>query len=86
MDEDGEDVPMKEEPRTHKKRRKSKNKGVEEEQKPPDDDDMWVEKPAPDIVKGLPSASMVVDVVEDQNPSEKAVGPPKGRKRAIDFM
>ncbi|TFK71426.1 hypothetical protein BDN72DRAFT_837646 [Pluteus cervinus] len=86
MDEDGEDVPMKEEPRTHKKRRKAKNKGVEEEQKPPDDDDMWVEKPAPDIVKDLPRVSMVVDGEEDQNRPEKAAGPPKGRKRAIDFM
>ncbi|KAG2357773.1 hypothetical protein BDR07DRAFT_1473341 [Suillus spraguei] len=46
-------------------------------------EDMWVEKPLPDIVKALP---MNVSPDEDGQVSGQESGPPRARKRAIDFM
>ncbi|KAJ7623714.1 hypothetical protein FB45DRAFT_926546 [Roridomyces roridus] len=60
--------PVKDRPK--KKRRK-------EEQVPEDDDSMWVEKPAPDVVKTL-------SVVPPTEPEPESTS--RGRKRAIDFM
>ncbi|RPD64508.1 DUF1604-domain-containing protein [Lentinus tigrinus ALCF2SS1-7] len=65
-----------------KKKRKEKHEEGEE------DDSMWVEKPAPEVVKSLPVApapteSSGNDLAEDGN---DAAGPQRGRKRAIDFM
>ncbi|KAJ7860476.1 hypothetical protein B0H14DRAFT_3863818 [Mycena olivaceomarginata] len=63
--------------RPKKKRRKDKE--------PDDKDDMWVEKPAPDVVKEftIPPTSSEPPMAEPP-PSEPQA--PKGRKRAIDFM
>jgi G patch domain-containing protein 1 len=63
--------------RPKKKRRKDKE--------PDDKDDMWVEKPAPDVVKEftIPPTSSEPPMAE-LPPSEPQA--PKGRKRAIDFM
>ncbi|KAG2141951.1 hypothetical protein DEU56DRAFT_795742 [Suillus clintonianus] len=46
-------------------------------------DDMWVEKPPPDIVKVLP-----IDLSHDEGGQVggQESGPPRARKRAIDFM
>ncbi|KAI0792217.1 hypothetical protein C8Q75DRAFT_792313 [Abortiporus biennis] len=70
-----------------KKRRKEKDKekgvgggGGEE------DDGMWVEAPPPAIVQSLPSTIPLEDVEMDESPVDKAAGPQRGRKRAIDFM
>ena len=65
-----------------RKKKKRKEKNVED-----DDDGMWVEKPPPEVVKTLPP----VPPVDVQPPSEetgtgRSAGPPRGRKRAIDFM
>lgn len=62
-----------------KKRPKEKKIAVDDE-----DDAMWVEKPVPDIAK-----TMVVDSTAEPMDTSDAVpevGPPRGRKRAIDFM
>ena len=66
-----------------KKKKKRKEKQEDE------DDSMWVEKPAPEVVKNLPlpvgddgGDGMHVDGEGDA----KEVGPQRGRKRAIDFM
>lgn len=78
LEEDGgEEAPSKDPPRK-KKRKKEKR---EEE----DNDEMWVEKPAPEIVK---------DIEMQPPPSEPPEGgtnptvasPARGRKRAVDFM
>ena len=45
----------------------------------PDDDSMWVEKPAPEVVKTLVGAT-------DRRRDEQDAGTQRGRKRAIDFM
>lgn len=46
-------------------------------------EETWVEKPPPDIVKDLPpDSSLDPDVMN----SPYDIGPPRGRKRAIDFM
>ncbi|KAG6334173.1 hypothetical protein ID866_4920 [Astraeus odoratus] len=61
-----------------KKKRKKRNENK--------DDDVWVEKPPPEIVKDL-SAELSLDhqMVEVDGLGNE-VGPPRGRKRAIDFM
>ncbi|KAJ7065371.1 hypothetical protein C8F01DRAFT_1125396 [Mycena amicta] len=73
LEDDGEEgslqIVPKDKDRPKKKRRKEKEEV--------DDDSMWVEKPAPDVVKEF-AAEAPPQVVEG--------GPPKGRKRAIDFM
>jgi hypothetical protein len=53
---------------------------AEEKTRPDDKDDMWVEKPAPDVVKEftIPPTSSEPPMTEPQAP--------KGRKRAIDFI
>ena len=65
-----------------RKKKKRKDKKGEED----DDDSMWVEKPAPEAVQNF--------VLDDSTPSapppeaslEGIAGPPRGRKRAVDFM
>jgi G patch domain-containing protein 1 len=47
-------------------------------------EDMWVEKPPPDIVKALPITEVSPDEGGQVNGQES--GPPRARKRAIDFM
>ncbi|KAG1858751.1 hypothetical protein DFJ58DRAFT_876230 [Suillus subalutaceus] len=48
------------------------------------DQDMWVEKPPPDIVKALPITDLSPD--EGGRVSGQESGPPRARKRAIDFI
>ena len=55
------------------------------------DEGMWVEKPAPEVVRQM--AAVVEDVrehppveAETEGGMEGVVGPPRGRKRAVDFM
>jgi len=84
MDEDGGGQPQSL-PKPTKDRPKKKRK---ERQDKDEDEEMWVEKPAPDVVKDLllaqplepPSTGEVVSNTDNHG------GPPKGRKRAIDFM
>ncbi|KAI0367581.1 hypothetical protein BV20DRAFT_1000266 [Pilatotrama ljubarskyi] len=75
-------------PTTDKDAERKKRRKVKQEEN--DDDGMWVEKPAPEIVKSLsvppplppdPSEEVSVDGANDNE-----AGPPRGRKRAIDFM
>lgn len=63
-----------------KKKRKKHREHVEEEE-------VWVEKPPPDIVRDLP-----IERPQDDRGDMKAddgegvTGPPRGRKRAVDFL
>lgn len=65
-------------------KRKKKRK---EKQDKDEDDSMWVEKPAPEVVKSLPIAPSPVDAgAVERGENGKEAGPARGRKRAIDFM
>ncbi|EIW59856.1 uncharacterized protein TRAVEDRAFT_148029 [Trametes versicolor FP-101664 SS1] len=67
--------------------KKKKRKTREEEDN--GDDAMWVEKPAPDVVKNLSlPPALPPDTSEGTPPAGHGneSGPPRGRKRAIDFM
>ncbi|GLB41621.1 putative protein of unknown function (DUF1604) [Lyophyllum shimeji] len=81
MDEEGGDEL---EPRPSKDRPKKKKQRKEKREEADDEDGMWVEKPAPDVVKDLtlppPPQPMEVENVPDSGP------PNKGRKRAVDFL
>lgn len=69
--------------REHKRKKKRKDKLPDDE-----DQSMWVEKPPPEAVQtftGAPPAS-VSNGVSDSVDNANAVGPARGRKRAIDFM
>ncbi|KIJ65418.1 hypothetical protein HYDPIDRAFT_27428 [Hydnomerulius pinastri MD-312] len=87
LDEDGgEPLSLSAPPREKRDRDSSRPKKKRKKQDAEGDKgDEWVEKPPPDIVKGLlvdvpPDESMKVDVAEGGS------GPPRGRKRAVDFM
>lgn len=74
-------APAREKDKERKKKKRKEKHGEDE------DDSMWVEKPAPEVVKKLLAPlgtangdGMLVD--ED----EEEAGPQRGRKRAIDFM
>ncbi|KAJ7493214.1 hypothetical protein B0H11DRAFT_952568 [Mycena galericulata] len=76
---DEEDGPLQISPakdRPKKKRRKEKA--------PDDEDSMWVEKPAPGVVKSLSVPPPTEPPIQEPQSSETSA--PKGRKRAIDFM
>jgi len=64
-----------------KKKRKKHREHVEEEE-------VWVEKPPPDIVRGLPAERPQADAHDAMGMGivEGVVGPPRGRKRAVDFL
>ncbi|EMD39102.1 hypothetical protein CERSUDRAFT_104368 [Gelatoporia subvermispora B] len=79
-------------PKPKDKDRERKKKRRKERKEEDEDDSMWVEAPPPEAVKSLP-LSVPSDVPSDKPPdrtpaaaSEKEAGPPRGRKRAIDFM
>ncbi|KAJ7881164.1 hypothetical protein B0H13DRAFT_2049820 [Mycena leptocephala] len=76
--EDEEDGPLQisVKDRPKKKRRKDKQ--------PDEEESMWVEKPAPEVVKEFPIAPSSEASAPEPQPSEPQA--PKGRKRAIDFM
>ncbi|KAH0836806.1 hypothetical protein J3R83DRAFT_8571 [Lanmaoa asiatica] len=61
-----------------KKKRKKRREGVEE---------VWVEKPPPDIIRNLPAGRPQDDQETiEVDDAEGVVGPPRGRKRAVDFL
>ena len=64
-----------------KKKRKKHREHVDEEE-------VWVEKPPPDIVRGLPAERPQADDHDAVKVGDAAgvVGPPRGRKRAVDFL
>ncbi|CDO68796.1 hypothetical protein BN946_scf184805.g5 [Trametes cinnabarina] len=70
------------------KERKKKRKERHEEE---DEDAMWVEKPAPEVVKDLPIPPVLPPDApaapeDSSNGVPTEAGPPRGRKRAVDFM
>ncbi|KAI0825617.1 hypothetical protein BC629DRAFT_1578337 [Irpex lacteus] len=70
-----------------KKKRKGDSEGTKDVKKEDDDDDsMWIEKPAPEAVHSLNFDDMSVSVQPAAAQNEEVVGPPRGRKRAVDFM
>lgn len=81
MDEEGVDELLVRPSKDRPKKKKRKHK--QEDNAAGDDDAIWVEKPAPDVVKDLK-----VPVPPPPEPLEPpAVSePPRGRKRAVDFM
>ncbi|KAG6839878.1 hypothetical protein C0991_010860 [Blastosporella zonata] len=79
MDEEGGDEPaLKSSKDRPKKKKPRKDKQDEDE-----DEGMWVEKPAPDAVKDL--VLPPPPHTESNNRSDPN-GPPRGRKRAVDFL
>ena len=82
----------KREKRKHKDKDNERKKKKVEKKADDDDDSMWVEKPAPEVVKSLPIAPLpTTDAATNVDVSERVeggreAGPPRGRKRAIDFM
>lgn len=86
LDEDGGEllsVPRQKPKEKSKKKKKRKEKEVVD-----DDEAMWVEKPPPEVVKELAVERPPEPSHTSANSDSKDVvaGPPKGRKRAIDFM
>ncbi|KAG1897082.1 uncharacterized protein F5891DRAFT_1050235 [Suillus fuscotomentosus] len=84
VDEDGGDSSLTAARQKHRDRdserpRKKKRKDREGD----GGEDMWVEKPLPDIVKALP-VNLSLD--EESQVSGQGSGPPRARKRAVDFM
>ncbi|KAI0343331.1 hypothetical protein BDW22DRAFT_1407187 [Trametopsis cervina] len=75
---DGEKLKDKDGERKKKKRKETK---AEEE-----DDGMWVEKPAPEAVQNITFTTQTSSETPQDGISEGIAGPPRGRKRAVDFM
>ena len=63
-------------------RKKKKRKEVKAEED--DDDSMWVEKPAPEVVQNIDVSALPPEPSQDG--VQDIAGPPRGRKRAVDFM
>ncbi|KDQ61939.1 hypothetical protein JAAARDRAFT_190648 [Jaapia argillacea MUCL 33604] len=66
-----------------KKKRKEKKKGEEGDA---DDEGMWEEKPPPEVVKVFENVAAVESDTGRMVGDAHEAGPPRGRKRAIDFM
>jgi G patch domain-containing protein 1 len=62
-------------------RKKKKRKEVKAEE---DDDSMWVERPAPEVVRNINLGTLPLESAQDG--VQDVAGPPRGRKRAVDFM
>ncbi|KAI1790233.1 hypothetical protein LXA43DRAFT_515639 [Ganoderma leucocontextum] len=78
-------APPKEKEKERKKKKRKEKHGEDE------DDSMWVEKPAPEVVKSLsaplePAVGVGDGMLVDGEGDGKEAGPQRGRKRAIDFM
>ncbi|KAH9851887.1 hypothetical protein C2E23DRAFT_757614 [Lenzites betulinus] len=76
-------------PPASKSDRPTKKRKTREEKRDDDDDAMWVEKPAPEVVKNLPLPDAPPPTIgQDTSASadDNEAGPPRGRKRAVDFM
>ena len=86
--EDGEEglqVVPKREKRKHKDKDSERKKKKVEKKADDDDDNMWVEAPAPEVVQQLDFTPAPIPATDEPS-SEAPAGPPRGRKRAIDFM
>ena len=72
----------------HKNRDGERKKKKRKERKEDDNDDgMWVEKPPPEVVQSISQGPPHDIPLENEDlPTDKVAGPPRGRKRAIDFM
>lgn len=91
VDEDGEGVvdgkSQDKEKEKEKGREKRKKKRKEETPKEGEDDEsMWVEKPPPEIVHNLAVPPTLLSEVSKPPDKAQEMGPPRGRKRAVDFM
>ncbi|OSD05393.1 hypothetical protein PYCCODRAFT_1362247 [Trametes coccinea BRFM310] len=82
-------------PSVSKEKDKERKKKRRKERHDDEDDAMWVEKPPPEVVKDLPiPPPLPPDSGEGKLASEtngnalkaSEAGPPRGRKRAVDFM
>ncbi|TFY78687.1 hypothetical protein EWM64_g5324 [Hericium alpestre] len=90
MEEDGEDggalhiAPRR---KSEKSRDGSKKKKRRKEEMAAESawDDMWVEKAPPEVVKALDVSGSMMPMLETGGRGVE-VGPPRGRKRAVDFM
>ncbi|KAF5373290.1 hypothetical protein D9615_007371 [Tricholomella constricta] len=82
MDEEGgeELAPKLSKDRPKKKKQRKEKRGAGD-----DDDGMWVEKPAAEAVKDLVLPPPPPQLLEDENVADPG-GPPRGRKRAVDFL
>lgn len=69
----------KDDDRKKKKHRKDTTRDEE------DDDSMWMEKPAPEAVQNIDLNAIAIDTSQD-TVVDAVAGPPRGRKRAVDFM
>lgn len=81
--EEGLQVVPKREKHKYKDGERKKKKRVES--KGDDDDSSWVEAPAPEAVQHLDLMAVPTQSANEPS-SETPAGPPRGRKRAIDFM
>ncbi|KAL0953926.1 hypothetical protein HGRIS_005091 [Hohenbuehelia grisea] len=82
MEEDGGDEAS--ELRAPKERPKKKKR---KEKKDDEEEDMWVEKPPPEVVKEMVIDKPALPLADTPDLGERDVnGPPRGRKRAIDFL
>ncbi|EPQ56137.1 hypothetical protein GLOTRDRAFT_120771 [Gloeophyllum trabeum ATCC 11539] len=66
--------------------RKKKRKEHDEDEGKEDDDSMWVEAPPPEVVKTLGAIASASSAPEPNDMTGGETSPPRGRKRAIDFM
>lgn len=96
VDEDGAEEPLfRVVPKERPKKKKRRNKDKRDDD---DDEGMWVEKPAPEILRNLPLAPTTAEptqvalqtantmVSNDSNPGDTDTGIRRGRKRAVDFL
>jgi G patch domain-containing protein 1 len=86
-DEDGLQIDVSSAKRKDKDRdgERKKKKRREKKEAAEDDDSMWMEKPAPEGVQNMVLDDVPSAPSPEANP-EGVAGPPRGRKRAIDFM
>ncbi|KAI9062765.1 hypothetical protein FKP32DRAFT_1593437 [Trametes sanguinea] len=82
-------------PSVSKEKEKERKKKKRKERHEDEDDAMWVEKPPPEVVKDLPIPPPLPPDPGADGPAQETngnttkaseAGPPRGRKRAIDFM
>lgn len=81
VEEDGGDTKT-----TGKEKDASKRKKKKKEQPVADDEGMWVEKAPPEGLSELITEPAALVGVEVNDVIPKDIGPPRGRKRAIDFL
>ncbi|KAI0079117.1 hypothetical protein K474DRAFT_1705947 [Panus rudis PR-1116 ss-1] len=90
-DEEGLQVTIKsskrDKPKDQDGERKKKKRKEKEKQDVDEDESMWVEAPPPEIVQQLETKiAAPTEPEQSEGPNGPTAGPPRGRKRAIDFM